>query len=887
MSRAAVMATTVRELLEESAFKFSKMDAIVDPASKQRLTYSHLLIAIDMNSKRLLDHAVPGKRIAIIEESGFDLSLWLLAIMFRHTVIPINPGLSDEEVLNLVSLTNCEFISTHSMTDRAKKLATASHTKFIDLSSKEEADFADDDLILLPTSESVAAVLLTSGSTGTPKVVPLSQGNLTYSAREVADSISLMPGDRVLALWAQFHIGGLVDLLLAPLATGGEIIAAGTFSLEKFRVYSKSLRPSWIQVVPTTLSEILQQYQNKKEDLSDLESLRLFRCVAAPIDPGLIEAVERELGCLVVHTYGMTEASPFICSTPTETSQRIRGSVGQINPTRVKIANPKGEKLSQETLGNIFIRGNNVFRGYESKNSQTENQHPGGWFNTGDIGLIDSHGNLFVIGRQSNIINRGGEKINLMEVEKVINRHPAVEVACVFAFPHPRLGDIPIVAIVKRAEITLSQLRSYLSLHLASYKHPEDLFLIDKLPTTAIGKVDTVTLKQKYENKRTSEDLAFDTKRDPLVEEVLGIWSRVLGVEVKSIDLSFVAAGGDSLSALRVALKIEEKFGVSLSDSELARLSSVRELASHIMNSAMFSGSRKKHKFTEGLELSEANRYRIGSLEQGLKKLLEPGTVLKRNELVATMLESFTPSEVEELLRETPEDWGINWESLIPEAGRRIIEIEGESPSLNNWQRQTTSDYSVLYTRHDVKNAPRSLIAFTGNANRLMLPIFQVLSCLPSSIKWVLLVSDPTKNWFLGGSPGVADSLTDLGPATLQLLPAAARGNVSTLGVSSGYLAALVTGHAIGASSIGLIAPRANSRTSINSRLPEKIHEKSQKVPRVRIASGLKLEDLKTIAGLMRKKRGIKLRLFPTFTHNVMRYSLSRGSIRNLLAWLT
>ena len=882
--------STVKQLLAASAQKYPNLPAIYNPDSKTSLTYPELLKVVDGKSGWLCAHAGAGRRIAVLEESGFELTLLLLAVMFRHVVVPVNPKLSNDEVLKLLKLTKCEYIISNSMTVRATNLASESDVDFIELAGAETETLEPSQPALDPTGGDVAAVLLTSGSTGTPKVVPLSQGNITYSAMEVAESLSLSPGDRTLALWAQFHIGGLVDLLLAPLATGGEVITGGRFTLGKFRQMCRDLRPDWIQVVPTTLNEIHQHYLNHKEDLGEITSLRFFRCVAAPLDPDKLEAVESDLECLVIHTYGMTEASPLISSTPLDKTNRVRGSVGRADPSRVQILDLSGQKVPSEVDGTIFIRGLNVFSGYESNAPEESHDFVGDWFNTGDIGRLDAKGNLFVVGRNKNMINRGGEKINLTEVEEIIKKHPNVMDAAVFSSPHPTLGDIPVVAIVQRGEITLALLKTYLSGRLAAYKHPEDLFIMKHLPLGAIGKIDRIEIKRQYDLMRLPQvqNPTDAHTRELLLDEISSIWSAVLGVPVASNDTPFVAAGGDSLSALRVALKIEETFGISLSESELARLSTVREFADFLGLKKINLGVLSKVNSHPQIKSAFYLRPQIKSPDEGLRLLNQEGTQLSRNNLVAAMLNSFTPSEVNQLLLGSQPGWEINWRRLLPSGNPRLGKKTATPLTSNDWSREVKSEFVNLYTRHGDPASTEAIIAFTGHAHRLMLPISLILSSLPPEIKWVLLVSDPSRSWFVQGVPGLASSLADLGVATQNLLPDEAKHRVSTLGSSSGSLAALVAGHRLGAASIGLISPKYEKHLAAHLHLLTPIGGRTLRATPLKAVSGLVLKDLQSVAELALLRGGIGIRLVRTFSHNTTMFTaMNEGRASKLLSWLT
>ena len=245
----------------------------------------------------------------------------------------------------------------------------------------------------LPKPNDTALILLTSGSTGRPKLVPLTHRNVCISARDVSVSLDLSSNDRCLSMWELFHIGGLVDMLLAPLHSGGSIIATAGFSSMDFFSYSEEFSPTWFQGVPTTFFELVR-YANLNSIRKIAPQQRFVRSVAAPLSIEMAGHITDLFDAPVITTFGMTEAGPLITSTSLTPSNNPAGSVGKSCGTEIATVDSKWNFLGLGEEGEIIVRGENVFSGYENDPIANENIFHKDWFRTGDIGYLDQQYNL-------------------------------------------------------------------------------------------------------------------------------------------------------------------------------------------------------------------------------------------------------------------------------------------------------------------------------------------------------------------------------------------------------------------------------------------------------------------------------------------------------------
>jgi acyl-CoA synthetase (AMP-forming)/AMP-acid ligase II len=209
--------------------------------------------------------------------------------------------------------------------------------------------------------------------------------------------------------------------------------------------------------------------------------------------------LERRFRCPVIESYGMTEAAHQMASNPMPPGLRQPGTVGIAAGPEIAIMGSGGGLLPAGAIGEVVIRGPGVTSGYRNNPAANVIAFTGGWFRTGDQGVLDGDGYLTITGRLKEIINRGGEKVAPLEVDHVLTTHPAVAQALTFAVPHARLGEEVAAAIVLKedASATESEIREFAAERLAGYKVPRKLVFLDEIPKDAIGKLQRIGLARR------------------------------------------------------------------------------------------------------------------------------------------------------------------------------------------------------------------------------------------------------------------------------------------------------------------------------------------------------------------------------------------------------
>jgi oxalate---CoA ligase len=328
--------------------------------------------------------------------------------------------------------------------------------------------------------------------------VPLSQRNLVTSAGNIRESLALTPEDRCLNVMPLFHIHGLLAALLASFNAGASVVTSPGFDAFKFFAWLEETQPTWYTAVPTMHQMVLSRAGRQQEIVKN-SKLRFVRSSSASLPPTVMAELEQTFGVPVIEAYGMTEASHQMATNPLPPSDRKPGSVGRGAGVEVAIMDDDGNLLEKGATGEVVIKGGNVTAGYENNPSANESSFTKGWFRTGDQGYLDDDGYLFLTGRLKEIINRGGEKVSPREVDEVLLQHPAVAQAVAFGMPHERLGEEVAAAVVlnEGASADEKELREHAAKHLADFKLPKTILILEDIPKGATGKVQRIGLAEK------------------------------------------------------------------------------------------------------------------------------------------------------------------------------------------------------------------------------------------------------------------------------------------------------------------------------------------------------------------------------------------------------
>ena len=344
------------------------------------------------------------------------------------------------------------------------------------------------------TGDTVLALVHTSGTTGRAKAIPLRHGALMMSVADFAIEIGdQVAGSRHLQILPLFHLGGFGQCLQAILTAGTVYIhtafhpAAVIDAIEADRIEFFTAGPSLIDML---VAEI------RGREHADLSSLREIAYGTAPITPSSLTAAVAAFGCRFRQIYGNTESQSMISLLAPEDHQpghpRL-GSAGRVSfGWEVRIVDPDGRDLGVDTAGELLIRGECLFSGYWRDPGATAAAFAeGGWYRTGDIGMLTADGYLYILDRAKDMIISGGENIYPAEVEAVLARHPAVADVAVLGRQDPTWGEAVHAVIIPAAgeAVPAAEIIAWCRDQLAHFKCPKSVEFTDSLPRTTTGKV--------------------------------------------------------------------------------------------------------------------------------------------------------------------------------------------------------------------------------------------------------------------------------------------------------------------------------------------------------------------------------------------------------------
>jgi len=328
----------------------------------------------------------------------------------------------------------------------------------------------------------------TSGSTGAPKGVVLTQRAILWNAVNSTHMHDLTSADRVLTTLPMFHVGGMNIQTTPALHAGASVTLHAKFDPAAALEAIERERITLAVLVPAQLSALMELPRWRSADLS---SLRMITTGSTIVSEAFVRKAS-ERGVPVIQVYGSTETCPVAAYVRAADALRKAGSAGApALHCEVKVAGDDGAELPPGRDGEILVRGPNVATGYWNAPGETAQAFAKGWYRSGDLGHFDAEGHLYVVARKKDMIISGGENIYPAEVETVLLECPAIEEACVVGRPEARWGEAVVAAVVLKPgrHMTEAEALALFEGRIARYKHPREVRFLERLPRSALGKV--------------------------------------------------------------------------------------------------------------------------------------------------------------------------------------------------------------------------------------------------------------------------------------------------------------------------------------------------------------------------------------------------------------
>ena len=501
-------AATIQALVEQQAA--TRPDAVygVSADGADAITFA----ALRMSCRRLCSALAatglaPGDTISLVMPNGLQTVRVLLGAMYAgHAVNPVNLLAQPEQMRYVLDHSDCRLVVVApEWAERVRAIVAGlpREVHVVVLAPDGDADaltaafpMAAHAPAMSPSTaaDAMALLMYTSGTTGVPKGVMLNQAHLVANANAIGREHELTAADRVLAVLPLYHINAFAVTMLAPLAHGGSFAMPAKFSAGLFWAQAIGLRCTWLNVVPTIISYLLEGTAPPR---AELEGIRFCRSASSALPPEHHRAFEAKFGIGIVETMGLTETVAPAFSNPLAAAQRRVGSVGRASGGEARVVDAAFADVDHGSTGELVIRGPHVMRGYYKNEEATKASFtPDGWLRTGDLGHRDGDGFFFVTGRIKELIIKGGENIAPREIDEVLLAHPAVLEAAAVGIPDRHYGQEILACIVLRpgAASSDAELREFCIERLGRYKTPKLIRFVDALPRGPSGKVQRLKL---------------------------------------------------------------------------------------------------------------------------------------------------------------------------------------------------------------------------------------------------------------------------------------------------------------------------------------------------------------------------------------------------------
>ncbi|WP_110207856.1 class I adenylate-forming enzyme family protein [Nocardioides daejeonensis] len=494
------MTNTVADLLSDAARAQGADIALVEAASGRSLTWSALDAEVDQVVTGLGEAGlVAGYRVMLVLGNRIEfVTAYLGALRAQLVVVPANPRSTAAELGRMLADCGARLVIADDASVGVVREAVSrggAAARVVVVGTPGEGELGYGDLVAhgehppMPQldPEATAVLLYTSGTSGPPRGAMLSHRALLANIEQVAsvDPPMLTATDVVLGVLPLFHVYGLNAVLGATLHRRAKLVLADTFSPDGTLDLIDDEAISVVPVAPPVFAHWLPM-----EDLAvRLGAVRLVLSGSAPLPA---EVIDRFVGLakVAVHQgYGLTEAAPVVTSTLCS-GHADSGSVGTTIPgIELRLIDEDGAESEPGDPGEIEIRGANLFSGYWPDGADGPDAE--GWWRTGDVGLLDDDGDLFLVDRVKELVIVSGFNVYPVEVEEVISAVPGVREVAVIGAPHETTGETVVAYLVIDGEedAVRAAVAEACTAALARFKQPTEVQVVPALPHTATGKV--------------------------------------------------------------------------------------------------------------------------------------------------------------------------------------------------------------------------------------------------------------------------------------------------------------------------------------------------------------------------------------------------------------
>lgn len=491
----------MREPIRRAVQAFGGKEAVV--CGDVRRTYDELGRRVRRVAGLMESMTEPGDRVALWSlNSDRFLELFFGIPCSARVIVPHNTRWAEPELVYATTDAGAKVLicdrdpgSLAEVVDRVIRIDTGEYDELLDAAPESEPHI---------TPDTLAGLFYTGGTTGKSKGVMLSHSNLMANAVHTQLTQPILAEDRYLTMAPMFHAAGVYSALVLPWVGAANVVLPG---FEPGAVLDTIVdeQITCAIAVPTMLAAMCETQATSPRDTS---SLSWISHGASPVALEVLRRADELFGCELIHLYGATELSPLATIFRHEEryldDERAK-SCGQAPPgVELRIVDNAGNELRQGEVGEVAVRGPNVMQGYWNKPDQTATALlDGGWYRSGDVGMLDPEGYLFLVDRAKDMIVTGGENVYSIEVENAISSHPDVIQVAVIGLPDELWGEVVhAVVVCEPGVVDESELTAWARKTIAGFKVPRSWTLqADPLPLSAAGKVLKRDLRERHASR--------------------------------------------------------------------------------------------------------------------------------------------------------------------------------------------------------------------------------------------------------------------------------------------------------------------------------------------------------------------------------------------------
>jgi long-chain acyl-CoA synthetase len=482
--------------------------AVID--GDESLTFDELRGSVQIRANALLDVGLrPGDRVALVAESSAHYLSTALAVWKAGGVlVTVYPSSGPDDLTHALESSEPALVVV-GRDQEGPVRAVVPHTPLVSIDDFDVSAMRPD-TTPNPSDlrEPLSLICFSSGSTSRPKAIMLSATAIHNCAETYGEVWHLGPDDRGIVCLPMAWMYGLASTSLALLLRGATVVVVRRARPELLAEAMRRHRATFLAGVTTTFAKLASYGAEHELGEETFGALRLCISGGEPRNEVAFSRWTGLTGVSVLDAYCSSECLPLVTYDPTVDPVPRIGSAGKVVPrSRLRVVDPAGQEVSPGDVGEGLSTGPGLMLGYWRDPGLTEQViTPDGWYRTKDLVRIDEDGFVYVVGRLSDVIIRGGINISPGEVERVLREHPQVVDVSVLGLDDDIYGERVVAVVVGGDEFDVAALEQYARGHLTSYKLPSEYVVVDSLPVTTTGKVDRRALAAGLDARPASHD---------------------------------------------------------------------------------------------------------------------------------------------------------------------------------------------------------------------------------------------------------------------------------------------------------------------------------------------------------------------------------------------